>query len=913
LLSPSSGVGQEPAFRVNRRQLNTADGLSQRQVQTMHQDAQGFMWIGTRSGLNFFDGHTFRVFSQATDGMAIDTVQTIAEDTDGRLWLYHTAKDQGFLTVFQPCKQQARNFDRHFGDNAPFSASEVVQMQALPDRSIFLSLASGDVWRYGADKRFARLKLPPDMRLMKPLASGNLLCRQGDRLAVADRTGRIRQWLPSPGNRIEDCCEYGDGSWLALAADGRLLILEGQSDRWQESGFRAGPELDMVPVGKLSVDPVHRTVFIANGIRICILAPLERGEPACMLDSETFERNINEIRFDRQGTAWVSTDDGICLFSITPALFTRFSATPEETDKLNCRGLGLGPDGRLYVALNHVALVACDPESGRCDPTPIPGVRARAIAPGTAGRLWLAENELVEYLPGRGVLNRYAPAPGTGRLEIWSLAPGTDHHWWLGCEQGLAAFDPARSRYLQAFEQYNDWPELKASRVLQILPAETGIYWLATNSGLYRLEDSKGITARYWPGGQGRFYLPSANIQHVYRDTEGIFWLATGGQGLIRWNPISGNFRTFTKAEGLSSDNLYAVYEDGQQQLWISSDYGIICFHKQEHSSRVFLPTEGVSHYEFNRISHYRAPDGRIFFGSLDGITAFYPEKFPQTSSYQTPLKIAQAQRYDSGKQGFVDITAEIGATGIVHLPSDTRLLLLNLSLQDYFHAPQTVYEYALDSRKDWSAIKGNELHLSALPYGTHRLRIRAKGAQGRYSTEEQTLDIQVAYPFYLRGWFVALSASLTLAGFWSVWRRRINRLQEQPAEPEQEERRQEVVAAGIEVPVEVSADERWLLQLQTLAREALAKSADLSVPGLAEGMHMSRRNFQRKIRQMTGLSPNQYITECRLDRARQLLENRAYRTVREVAYAVGFETPHYFSSIFQQRFGRTPGSYLED
>ncbi|MEM9107724.1 MAG: two-component regulator propeller domain-containing protein, partial [Pseudomonadota bacterium] len=83
----------------------------------------------------------------------------------------------------------------------------------------------------------------------------------------------------------------------------------------------------------------------------------------------------------------------------------------------------------------------------------------------------------------------------------------------------------------------------------------------------------------------------------------------------------------FTEIDGLSNNHLYAVYEDEQEQLWMSSDYGIIQFDKKTFQAKAYLPKDGTTHHEFNRISHHQSEDGRLYFGGLNGVTAFYPNE----------------------------------------------------------------------------------------------------------------------------------------------------------------------------------------------------------------------------------------------------------------------------------------------
>lgn len=105
--------------------------------------------------------------------------------------------------------------------------------------------------------------------------------------------------------------------------------------------------------------------------------------------------------------------------------------------------------------------------------------------------------------------------------------------------------------------------------------------------------------------------------------------------------------------------------------------------------------------------------------------------------------------------------------------------------------------------------------------------------------------------------------------------------------------------------------EDQWLKQIEKSAREAIEKGLPLQVAYLADAGAMSERQFYRELKRLTGLTPLQYIQEVRLQKARHLLMHRAYSTISEVAYAVGFETPTYFSKLFEQHFGKHPSAFL--
>jgi DNA-binding response OmpR family regulator len=104
--------------------------------------------------------------------------------------------------------------------------------------------------------------------------------------------------------------------------------------------------------------------------------------------------------------------------------------------------------------------------------------------------------------------------------------------------------------------------------------------------------------------------------------------------------------------------------------------------------------------------------------------------------------------------------------------------------------------------------------------------------------------------------------------------------------------------------------DQRWLQLLEQNVIRNISRS-DFTINALADTMQISRRQLYRKIKLYTGLAANEYVREVRLFEARKLLEERSVRTVAELAYAVGFEDPDYFSRIYMERFGYRPSKEL--
>ncbi|MCB0642862.1 MAG: helix-turn-helix transcriptional regulator, partial [Phaeodactylibacter sp.] len=131
------------------------------------------------------------------------------------------------------------------------------------------------------------------------------------------------------------------------------------------------------------------------------------------------------------------------------------------------------------------------------------------------------------------------------------------------------------------------------------------------------------------------------------------------------------------------------------------------------------------------------------------------------------------------------------------------------------------------------------------------------------------------------------------------------SRMQAGPAPPEAE-----TGLASSDTENRSQESQEWVELLRDTV-EASIDDVNFSVGQLADMMASSERNLHRKVREMLGMTPNQYIQEMRLLSAKRLLENRTYGTVKQVCLAIGFKKPDYFTRIFEKKFGRRPSSYL--
>ncbi|MCB0644229.1 MAG: hypothetical protein KDC44_21445, partial [Phaeodactylibacter sp.] len=354
----------------------------------------------------------------------------------------------------------------------------------------------------------------------------------------------------------------------------------------------------------------------------------------------------------------------------------------------------------------------------------------------------------------------------------WCFYDDSNHRLWLGTQSGLFFLDQ-ESNQVRRFPDAPSFKSMVNVSVYSIQEDRSGQIWICTNFGLYQMDLEKGLVGHYSAANQPPWQLPLRGLYHLYEDPDGIFWLATNGSGMVRWDRQQQQAVSFKKDSGLPDNVIYAVYEDAYGALWLSSDYGIIQFDKATYNSNTYLPKDGVSHYEFNKVSHYQDSDGTIYFGSLNGVTSFHPRDFQQQrTTVDAPLVITEYSQLNGRTNQLVDRTSDVLHSNKIRIYPKDRFSVLRFALLTYEEMNNVRYAYRLEGiDEEWNEQAANFLRLSNLPYGRHTLKIKGKSSENRWSRQELVLQVEVVRPVYLRLWFILLALLSFLGGTLYIYR----------------------------------------------------------------------------------------------------------------------------------------------
>lgn len=273
---------------------------------------------------------------------------------------------------------------------------------------------------------------------------------------------------------------------------------------------------------------------------------------------------------------------------------------------------------------------------------------------------------------------------------------------------------------------------------------------------------------------------------------------------------------------------------------------------------------------------------------------------FAQASDSLAPgVKLAELTYYDSDLGKTVAATAEAENLPLIELAADKRFLFLTFESENGLHSRHLEIAYQLTPvEKVWHQLAGKPfLIIADLPAGKYDLLVMARTNPGSWSAPWR-IPLHVSGSFFWQNGYYALFFFVAPLLF-SIWffRHRSCFRQLEPS-----------------LPTELIGQQKsntWLSKLEAAVQTALSGNRSITAQYLARELALSERQLLRRVQAETGMSVRAYLQEMKLQEAKRLLETRNYSTIAEVAFAVGFNTPGYFTKTYVKRFGQHPRELL--
>jgi signal transduction histidine kinase/CheY-like chemotaxis protein/ligand-binding sensor domain-containing protein len=816
-LTPFLASAQPKNIRFEH--IGTEAGLSQSNVICILQDSRGFMWFGTRDGLNKYDGYkitTYRSNSRDSTSISDNTINDIGEDSEGNLWI---ATWNG-LSVFDRKKEK---FTRYRNDprNINSIASNLVNT-VLVDRQkrIWIGLEGKGFDIIDQTTKRVRhfpagsnsINSPIVKRIMQDDEGLIWLGTYGGGLSRLDPTTmKVTSFTHDPKNPLSISHNdvwglFQDSKkriWVG-SMGGSLNVFDKRTGNFTRYKGRKANGTSLPDYIMTAREDYQGNIWVgAENGPLNILDP--SGETWQTYshdfsdDTSINNHSIWSIYRDSKGNMWVGTfSGGINFFNRDTDKFRHYqhNARPNSLSNNNVLSIVEDSRGYMWVGTDGGGLNRFYPRDGTFERfTAIPGKKNSlsgnyilSIAEDKNGNLWIGTwgNGITVFNPVKNTYRHYVHDPkkkeSLGSNNAWTIFNDSEGSIWIGTySAGLDRYDPATDAFVHYSYQGAEG-QISHNMINMITEDSQKRLWVGTNGGGLNCFDRKTKTFKNYKHNDRSNSISNNVIFSMLEESPGNFWIGTGS-GLNYFDSKSGHFINYYEEDGLPNETIFSITRDKKDNLWMGTNRGISRMDLKTKKFQNYTVADGLQSLEFKQAVCYSS-SGKLYLGGINGFNEFHPDSV-QEVAYDPNLVLTEFQLFNK-PVNVADtdspLKQSINETQSITLSHDQSVISFEFASLNYTSQEHKNYACMLEGfDKAWSDIgeKRNATYTN-LPPGEYTFRVKGQDNLGRWSDTMIALKLSITPPFWQTRWFRLTSVLLITAAFITLYRIRIGMINKQ-------------------------------------------------------------------------------------------------------------------------------------
>jgi len=761
--------------------LTTKDGLSSNEVNCIFKDSKGFMWFGTKDGLNKYDGLLFTVYknnpahAQSING---SNIHSITEDAQGEIWV---ATDGG-LNKFQRETETFRTYHYNSKNGAASFANS---------KSILLADFAGYLWVAQADEL---IQLDPKTgKGIEFLKKGQL-----DKIIK----GKSISFL------FEDSYHY---LWIGVWNSGIVRL---DAERRKIAVFQPHTSndkyIDISSVISAYEDKNRQLWFGTHSGGLYLFNP--QKQQFSPISSPFIKTEVTAI-VSMGNQLWVGQGHSVAVLDgLTHRSLYQYTHQPDELqsytpgyattvykDKMDIVWFGTSQTGISYYNPNRSRFLPfyIDIHLGR-DVVKSP---VRAFYYDKNGNTWIGTHGkgLLSYHEKTNRFTAYTTSNSALLSDIiTAICPLQSGRYWLGTSNGITVFDPQRKQVigrlqhsptlpnslisnsvLHLFEDSRQWVWVATEsgldliqkgkfthfnkgglgkyEITDLIEDKNGDIWIATHYGLYRYDGRNGRIKEYFNQPGEKSSLNSSEILSLYVDSKGLLWAGTR-KGLNCFDAKTDTFKPYLTKHGWMEESVFKIIEDKNGFLWMTTTSGMSRLNPLTAVMKNYDERDGLNN-SFTALSINN--QGTIYVGGLHtGFYKFKPSDIKDNkqvpSVYITQLLLFNKAVIPMGGDESAVLQKSISHTKQISLAYDQTVLEFKVAALNYTLPEKNRFAYKLEGfDKEWVylPVGKNSIIFANLFPGKYTLKVKGSNNDGLWNEDGVSLDILVRPPFWQSYW----------------------------------------------------------------------------------------------------------------------------------------------------------------
>lgn len=843
------------------------NGLSHNTVFCAFQDHNGFMWFGTKDGLNRYDGNRFKIFRHSeNDSLSIGNnfVHHLFEDNNKQLWIGTENGIYAYISATEKFKYLPTND----GNKA------IVSGIAQDNKGALWFIMGGRLYKYTPDNSKAI-----HINITNNATISAIHVGKDDIIWLATYETIVKYNV-----NTNTTISYNAFNHSPVASSGWIFKI--------------------TPAGKdsLLIGTIHQGLKlfnIATETYHDILNYNEDRSPIYIRDC--IPVNDNEY--------WIASESGIHIYNIrtghrinirkeynNPYALTDNAVYCVYKDREGSIWAGTYFGGINYYSRQYNQFQKYFPDGSS---TGITGNAVREIKEDGIGNLWIGieDGGLNKLEPATGKITKYFPDGTTNSISHYNIhgLAITGNELWIGTfEEGLDVMDISSGKILRHYKRGSNTfqsnfivslcktfsGEILIGTTLELtsynprtnnftrideLPGNNFVYniiegrdstiWVATmNNGLYYYNRNKKTKGNFRHIAEDSNSISGNMLNTLFEDSNGNLWIGTEGNGLCRLNKTAQSFVHYNISHGLPSNYIFKIIEDDAGYLWVTTSRGLVKMNPGTEDIQVYTASNGLLNDQFNYNSGYKSKDGTLYFGSVKGMISFNPKTFI-TNTQVPPVYITGLQI--NGQEVEVEDPTKIISNSILQTREITLSYLqssfsIDFAALSFISSEMTQYAYIMHGiDKNWTTLQTNrKAYFTNLDAGTYIFNVKATTGNGLWSQHPAQLTIKILPPPWKSPWaYVLYTLTAMVITFYFIRRYHLHQQEknERRIELMEHEKEKELYKAKIDFFTNVAHEIKTPLTLIKAPLEKIIAQTE-SIPNVQKNIHIMERNTGRLI-----------------------------------------------------------------
>nr|WP_294901201.1 hybrid sensor histidine kinase/response regulator transcription factor [uncultured Pedobacter sp.] len=762
--------------------ITTDNGLVNNEVTAIKQDKYGFLWFGTRGGLNKYDGYNLKLIRKASNYKNNFSSQAIEVLFEGKnnLWVGTKA---GGLNKYDFLKDSISQYTF----NSTEGINNILSLYEADNGNLFIGSSNGFYCLEQKTQKFKIINKTTKVYDIQPDGKGGLW--------LASNRGLLHY---NSANKIIFQTSFGFKyitlTTIAIDKVKGIMYVGSWGKGMLSYNYKNGE------IKRYINDPENNTSISSNNpFRLFIdknsdlwIGTWGGGLNKFNTVKQTFshyrltsEDNFNyenkivlSIEQDRSGIIWLGTEGGIYRVDCQKKKFYNITYqynNPFSLKNTHITSVFIDSNNALWVGTKDGGLeYSKDRKSFKKVDLGKDVLRINCVFQNNE-KLWVGTgNGLVIFdgLDPKANKNYYTQFSSPENLngkKITTILKDQYGTIWVGTQEtGLSKVIGYNNNGSPLFKQYPhslDRGNLQSERVSCMLSDNKGRLWIGTYNGLHLYNREKDSFQNFKHQINSPRSISNSIILSIAQDCNGNIWIGTAsGLNKVVEEKNKLSFQSFFANDNFPNDYVNAILPDSHSQIWLSTNKGITCFNTLNKKIRNFDIRDGLSSNTFSENASFLSKNGTMYFGGIKGITYFHPDSIKINHMpppiYFTNLQINDVEvRVGQKVAGDIPLSQALFATKRITLNYKQAFITVSFAALDYHATDKNQYAYRLKGFQDkwvYSGRRRNATYTN-LPSGNYTLEVIASNSDNIWNNKGAELQIKVLPPPWKTWWAISI------------------------------------------------------------------------------------------------------------------------------------------------------------